>query len=335
MPVLGFGIRPRGPSTRAMRPTLAIWSGVAIAASKSRQAALDLLDQVVTAHDVGAGGDRSLGLLAHREHRDARRLTRAVRQVHGAADHLVGLARVDAQPDRHLDGRVLLLRRRLLGELGRLERGVELVAVDLLGGFAVCLAGLAHCYLLIRGVVERAEAGSPTRRRPMRRRNLFDRDAHRPGGAGDDLGGLVDVVGVEVGLLGLGDLAHLIPGHLGDLGLVRLGRTLLHTGGLQQQPGGGRGLQLEREAAVLVDRDLHGDDVPALVLRRGVVRLAELHDVDAVLAERGADRRGGVGRSGLDLQLDQPGDLFLLRGHGSVRFPFWEGYESPRSWRPG
>ncbi len=37
VPVFGLGIRPRGPSTRAIRPTLAIWSGVAIAASKSRK----------------------------------------------------------------------------------------------------------------------------------------------------------------------------------------------------------------------------------------------------------------------------------------------------------
>jgi hypothetical protein len=37
VPVFGFGIRPRGPRMRAIRPTLAIWSGVAIAASKSSQ----------------------------------------------------------------------------------------------------------------------------------------------------------------------------------------------------------------------------------------------------------------------------------------------------------
>ena len=55
---------------------------------------------------------------------------------------------------------------------------------------------------------------------------LLDGDAHRPGGAGDDLGGCVDVVGVEIFLLGLGDLAHLIPADLGDLGLVRLRRAL-------------------------------------------------------------------------------------------------------------
>ena len=34
MPVLGFGISPRGPSTRPMRPTKGIMSGVAMARSK-------------------------------------------------------------------------------------------------------------------------------------------------------------------------------------------------------------------------------------------------------------------------------------------------------------
>ena len=37
VPVFGFGIRPRGPRMRAIRPTLAIWSGVAMAASNSSQ----------------------------------------------------------------------------------------------------------------------------------------------------------------------------------------------------------------------------------------------------------------------------------------------------------
>src|SRR5690606_12656740 len=67
-------------------------------------------------------------------------------QIDGATHHLVGLAGVDAEPDRDLNGGVLLLRRRLLGQLGRLERGVELVAIHLLGGFAEGLAVLAHWY---------------------------------------------------------------------------------------------------------------------------------------------------------------------------------------------
>ena len=36
VPVFGFGIRPRGPSTRPSRPILPIMSGVATTASKSR-----------------------------------------------------------------------------------------------------------------------------------------------------------------------------------------------------------------------------------------------------------------------------------------------------------
>ena len=51
VPVFGFGIRPRGPSTLPRRPTLPIMSGVATTASKSSQPPCDLLDQVVGADD--------------------------------------------------------------------------------------------------------------------------------------------------------------------------------------------------------------------------------------------------------------------------------------------
>ena len=46
------------------------------------------------------------------------------------------------------------------------------------------------------------------------------------------------------------------------------------------------------------------------LLRGGVERLAELHDVQAALAERGTDRRRRIGLAGLDLQLDVT-DYFL------------------------
>lgn len=114
---------------------------------------MDLLDQVVTADHVGAGGDGLLGLLTDREHRHAGGLTGTVRQVDGAADHLVGLTRVDTEPDGDLDGGVLLGRGRLLGQLGRLQRGVEVVAVHLLGGGAVSLTGLAHWLSNLRWLV--------------------------------------------------------------------------------------------------------------------------------------------------------------------------------------
>src|SRR5699024_6516786 len=81
-----------------------------------------------------------------------------------------------------------------------------------------------------------------------------------------------------------------------------------------------RSLRDERERTVLVDGDLDGDDVATLGFCRGVVRLAELHDVDAVLTKRGADRGCRVSGSRLDLQLDQTGDLLLGRHVRSLLF---------------
>src|SRR5690606_6257723 len=133
----------------------------------------------------------------------------------------------------------------------------------------------------------------------------------------------VDVVRVEVLELGLGDLAHLVRGDLRDLDGVRRGRALLDARGLLDELRGRRGLRHEGEGAVLVDRDLHRDDVAALRLGRRVVGLAELHDVHAVLTERGADRRGGRRRTGLDLELDEAGDLLLGRHDSSLTFFSW------------
>src|SRR5699024_8074476 len=53
---------------------------------------------------------------------------------------------------------------------------------------------------------------------------------------------------------------------------------------------------------------------------RSVVRLAEFHDVDAVLTKRGADRGCRVSGARLDLQLDQTGDLLLGRHVRSLLF---------------
>ncbi len=55
-----------------------------------------------------------------------------------------------------------------------------------------------------------------------------------------------------------------------------------------------------------------GTTCAALRLRSRVIRLAELHDVDAVLAQRGANGRRRVGLTGRDLELDQPRDLLLF-----------------------
>jgi hypothetical protein len=67
-----------------------------------------------------------------------------VREDDGAADHLVRLARVDAELQRDLDRGVELLRPGLPGEADGLVRAVELARLDLLGGRAVNLGLLCH-----------------------------------------------------------------------------------------------------------------------------------------------------------------------------------------------
>ena len=108
-------------------------------------------------------------------------------------------------------------------------------------------------------------------------------------------------IALTSGILVCGDLPDLGLGDLRDRLAPGRGRALLDPRGLAQQDRSGRGLGDEGERAILVDRDLGRDHRAALRLRRGVVRLAEVHDVDAVRTERGPDRRRGSGRAGVDL----------------------------------
>ena len=156
-------------------------SGVAIGDVEVGPALLDFLRQVVATDEVGAGGLGVAGLLALGEDGDGDVFAEAVRQRQGAAQLLVGVADVDAEQDVQLDGLVELGAGRLLDQGDRLGGRVGAVALDLVVLLAVSLA-VGHLNL------------------------LFDVDAHRAGGAGDDLRGGVEVVGVEVGHLALGDL---------------------------------------------------------------------------------------------------------------------------------
>jgi hypothetical protein len=64
---------------------------------------------------------------------------------------------------------------------------------------------------------------------------LVGGDAHGAGGALDDLHRLIDVIGIEVGHLGGGDLADLVLGDLADLLLVRDAGALLQARRLLDQ----------------------------------------------------------------------------------------------------
>ena len=100
----------------------------------------------------------------------------------------------------------------------------------------------------------------------------------------------VDVVRVQVFHLGLRDLLDVVARDRRDLLLVGLARPLGDLGGSLQQTRGRRRLGDEGEGAIGVDRDLGRNDQTLLLLRAGVERLAELHDVHAVLAKRRTDR---------------------------------------------
>src|SRR6266849_4591037 len=264
VPDFGLGIRPRGPRIFPSGPTRDIRSRLA-------------------------------SPVADREDGHPNLLASAVGQDDRPADHLLGVPRIDAQPDVGFNSRIELGDRRVLGERYGLFRGEPAVAVggdrglDLLGRLDVFLpVSLRHLTL------------------------LDDLEAHRPRRTFDHLHRRLGLVGVEVLPLGLDDGPDLLLGHAADLLAVRFRRSLLHAGGALEQVHSRRGLEHECEAAVLEDRDLGGDDVTRLRGGALVVGLGELHDVDAVRPERGAHRRRRRRAPGLKLEL-QDRAYFLLR----------------------
>src|SRR4051812_43761751 len=77
-----------------------------------------------------------------------------------------------------------------------------------------------------------------------------DLDAHRAGGPFDLAHRRFDVVGVEVGHLGLGDLLELGAGDLAHLLALRRARALVEAGRLLQKVPRRRGLEDEAERAI-------------------------------------------------------------------------------------
>ena len=89
---------------------------------------------------------------------------------------------------------------------------------------------------------------------------------------------------------------------------------MLDAAGLLDQHRGRGGLGDEGEGTVLVDGDDHRDDQAGLLAGAIVEFLAESGDVNAVLAERGADGRRGRRLAGGHLQLDQSSNFLCHLG---------------------
>src|SRR4051794_7142534 len=286
VPVLGLGMRPRGPRTRPSLPTWPMRSGVAMATSKSRKPPW----------------------------------TRATRSSAPTTSAPASRASLAASPAAKATTRTFLpvpagrptVPRTIWSALrGSTPRRTASSTVS---------SNLAVARLLTRST---ASPGPCWRSRSKRRTastyfflSLFvwvicsalHREAHGAGGAPDLALGRLQVVGVEVGELGGGDLGDLGVGDRAGRLPARGRRPLVDAGRSPQENGSRRGLDDERERPVLEHRDLGGNDRAPLGLGGRVVLLAELHDVHAVGTQGGTDRRGGGGRSRRDLDLDDRGD---------------------------
>src|SRR6266851_6547518 len=249
---------------------------------------LYLFDQVVVADIVRSSLTRLSFLLALGQHEHARDLPGTVGHDDRTADILIGLTRIDIEPDGEFDCLVELRNLVRNNQLERFLERVMLFTIDLLQRFAVFLA--SHL-----------EPPAPS---------LRDLDTHRTRRSFDCLHRRRDVLGGQVLELGLCNFLDLLSCDLADLILVRVRRTLFETRRLFKQVRGRRTLRDECERAVRIDRHDHRNRHPLHVLRLRVERLAELHDIDAALAKRRTNRRRRISRAGRNLQLYLPGNFF-------------------------
>ncbi len=119
VPVFGFGIRPRGTEHFSELAHGAHHVGRGDDGVEVHEAALNLVHHLFAADDVGAGFLRLFLLLAARDGEHALGFSEAMRQDDRAAHHLVGVFRIDPEPQRHVDGFVELDVLRLLHERDR------------------------------------------------------------------------------------------------------------------------------------------------------------------------------------------------------------------------
>jgi len=141
---LGVGHEPAGPQDLAQLADGAHHVRGGHDAVELEPAALDLLDEIVGAREIGPGVQGFLLLFALGEHEDPHGLAQAVGQRDAAADHLVGVLRVDAETDRRVERLVELGARRADHDLHGLLEGIALPRFDLLLCLRVSLAS-GHC----------------------------------------------------------------------------------------------------------------------------------------------------------------------------------------------
>src|SRR6266566_1488426 len=290
VPIFGLGMSPRGPSTLPSRPTCPMRSGVAIVESKSMKPPwiFSTKSSAPTTSAPASRASRSFSPLANTATRTVLPIPWGITM----APRTIWSACLGSTPSR--SDRSTLSSNLAAGAFFTISIASPTVSVFVRS----ISASVAFSRFVITGMS----------------RLLDNVDAHAAGRAFDRTHGGIDRVRVEVHQLGLGDLADLGLRDLADLVLVRHGGGLGNAGGPLEEHRRRWRLHHEGEGTVLVDRHHHGQDQSLLRPGLGIEALAELHDIDAVLAERGTHRRRGIGLAGGDLQLHHR--LDFLR-HGS------------------
>src|SRR5262245_55557503 len=340
VPSFGLGMSPRGPNTLPSRPTWPIRSGVAMAESNSSQppCTRSTRSSAPTTSAPASRASRSFSPLAN----TATRTDLPMPCGSTTAPRTIWSACLGSTPRR--SDRSTVSSNLARGSLPRIS-----MASSTPSSFTPSYSALAAFWRFVSAGIScqtplsffirpcPPSAGAPTwpPLSPARACGALNHfDAHAAGGAFDGAHRRLDRVGIEVYQLGLGDLPDLRLGDLADLVLVRhRGRLRDPRRPLQEHRRRGR-LHDKRERAILVDRHDHREDEPLLTVRLRVEALAELHDVDPVLTQRGAHRRRGIGLPRRNLELHHR--LNLLRHvrafrPGSTRAP---RASSARRWPP-
>src|SRR5262245_6145146 len=285
VPSFGFGMRPRGPSTLPSRPTCPMRSGVAIVVSKSMNPSCTRCTRssAPITSAPASRASRSFSPLANTATRTLLPMplgrTTAPRTIWSAC-----LGSTPSRNERSTDS-------------SNCAAGIALsvtIASSTEYAFVRSTFDAAASYRLLTAVAMSVSLSALS---------LNDVDTHAAGRALDDAHRRIDRVRVEIHQLGLRDLAHLLLGDLADLVLVRHRRRLGDSRRALEQHGRRRRLHDERERSILVNRHHHRQDQPFFFVGLRVEALAELHDVDAVLAEGRSHRRRRVRLAGRNLQL--------------------------------
>src|SRR5580704_11277182 len=130
----------------------------------------------------------------------------------------------------------------------------------------------------------------------------------------------VQICGVEIDKLNLGDFLYLLLRNFSDFVAVRLSGALHNARRAQQKNRSRRRLQNESKRAVGVNGDQHRKNHSVRFLRRfGVELLAKIHNVQAMRTERRANRRRRRSLASRKLQLDRR--LNLLSYVLASKFP--------------